>query len=471
MAEAAIGPETPALLRGVRRVHFVGIGGAGMCGLAEILLRQGYVVGGSDLVASAATARLAGLGAAVRRGHAAAATAGADLVVASSAIDADNPELRAARSRGVPTVARGALLAALMRGRYGVAVAGSHGKTTTASLVAGALTAAGLDPTVSIGATLQATGGNGRLGQGRHLVAEADESDASFLQLCPRLAVVTNIDRDHLDAYGQSLPRLEAAFAEFIGRLPADGVAVLCADDAGAARLARHVRGPVVSYGLGADAEVRGCDVALGPEGSRFAVASGDGCERHLLLPLPGLANVRNALAAIAACRALGVPEDAAAAGIEGFAGVQRRFQVAACVFAGKRFTLVDDYGHHPTELAHVIDTVREMWPGRRLVMVFQPHRYTRTRDLLRAFAAELGRVDELVLAEVYAASEAPIAGADSAALAQEVAAGQAASPPLAATPAEALTRLRGVLAEGDVVAVQGAGDIAEVAEALRGGR
>ncbi len=457
------------MLRGVRRVHFVGIGGAGMCALAEILLRQGYAVRGSDRVASAATARLAALGAAVRHGHAPEAIDGADLVVASSAIRTDNAELAAARSRGVPTVARGALLAALMRGREGVAVAGSHGKTTTASLIVAALAAAGSDPTFLIGATLCAAGGNAGLGQGRHLVAEADESDASFLQLGPRLAVVTNIDRDHLDAYGQSYARLQAAFADFVSRLPADGAAVLCADDAGAAGLARHVRGRTLTYGLGADAEVRGSGVALGADGSRFGVADENGRERRIRVPLPGLANVSNALAALAACRALGVPEDAAAAGIEGFAGVQRRFQVAACAAGGKRFTLVDDYGHHPTELAHVIDTVREVWPGRRLVMVFQPHRYTRTRDLMPAFAAELRRVDELVLAEVYAASEAPIAGADGAALATAVAA-CGSRPHLAATPAEALERLRAVLADGDVVAVQGAGDVADVAAALRRG-
>ena len=460
------------LMRGVSAVHFVGIGGAGMCALAEILLRQGFAVGGSDLVASAATRRLTRLGAAVRPGHAAEAVGDADLVVASSAIDAGNVELAAARARRVPVVARGELLAALMHGRHGVAVAGSHGKTTTAGLVAAALTAAGLDPTFLIGGTVHAVGGNARLGKGRHLVAEADESDASFLRLRPRLAVVTNIDRDHLDAYDGNLARLEAAFVEFLGNLPEDGVAVLCADDPGAAALAGHARCRVVTYGLCAEAEVRGFGVALGAGGSRFGFAGEGGSDLRLLLPLPGLANVRNALAAIAACRALGVPEDAAAAGIESFAGVQRRFQVTAGAAGGKSFTLVDDYGHHPTELAHVIDTVREVWPGRRLVMVYQPHRYTRTRDLLAAFAAQLGRVDELVLAEVYAASEAHIAGADGAALVRAVAAAHPGSPPrFAATPAEALARLRTVLVDGDVVVVQGAGDIAEVAEALRSGQ
>ena len=465
MADAV---ATPALLRGVRRIHFVGIGGAGMCGLAEVLLAQGLRVSGSDLAASAATRRLAGLGAEVHVGHAAGNVAGAQLVVASSAIDAANAELAAAAARDIRVVARGALLAALMEPRIGIAVAGSHGKTTTAALIGAVLAAAGWEPTLLLGGTPHALGGNGRLGAGRHLVAEADESDASFLQLRPQLAVVTNLDRDHLDTYGQRFETMRAAFAKFLERLPADGVAVLCADDAAANALPRPPGVRVINYGLDPAADVRPRDGLGGPRNAGFVVESlGD---RPLALPLPGIANVRNALAAIAACQALGVPAAAIIKGLEGFAGVQRRFQLTECQADGKRFTLVDDYGHHPTELAHIIDTVREQWPTRRLLMAFQPHRYTRTRDLLAAFAATLAQVDRLVLAEVYAASEAPIAGADGVALLRAV---QAANPPhppaFAATPAAALTQLRALIEDGDVVAVQGAGDIASVAEALRG--
>ena len=467
MADAV---ATPALLRGVGRVHFVGIGGAGMCGLAEVLLADGLHVSGSDLAASAATRRLAELGAEVHMGHAAANVAGAQLVVASSAIDAANAELAAAAAHGIRVVARGALLAALMEPRIGIAVAGSHGKTTTAALIGAVLSAAGWDPTLLLGGTPHALGGNGRLGAGRHLVAEADESDASFLQLRPQLAVVTNLDRDHLDTYGQRFEAMQRAFAEFLERLPAGGVAVLCADDAAASALPRPPGVRVVTYGLDPTADIR---PRGGIGGERGAIFSVDGFgDRCLKLPLPGTANVRNALAAIAACQALDAPPAAIAEGIEGFAGVQRRFQLAECHVDGKRFTLVDDYGHHPTELAHVVDTVRERWPGRRLLMAFQPHRYTRTRDLLGAFAGALAQVDRLVLAEVYAASEVPIAGADGAALLRAV---QSVNPPhppeFAATPAAALMHLRALIEDGDVVAVQGAGDIASVAEALRSAR
>ena len=459
----------PALLRGVQRVHFVGIGGAGMCGLAEVLLAEGLQVSGSDLVGSAVTQRLAGLGAKVHVGHAAANVAGAQLVVASSAIDADNVELAAAHAGDIRSVARGALLAALMEPRTGIAVAGSHGKTTTAALVGAVLAAAGWDPTLLLGGTPQALGGNGKLGTGRHLVAEADESDASFLALRPQLAVITNIDRDHLDTYGQRFETMQAAFAEFLGHLPTDGAVVLCADDAAAGALRPPPGVGVITYGVDAAADVQARCVAASGGGCSFAI---DGFGERLKLPLPGIANARNALAAVAVGQALGVPAAAIAEGIGNFAGVQRRFQLAECRTGGKCFTLVDDYGHHPTELAHVIDTVRRQWPDRRLLMAFQPHRYTRTRDLLGAFAAALAPVDRLVLAEVYAASEAPIAGADGNALLRAVAAADPAHPPaFAPTPTAALAQVKALIEDGDVVAVQGAGDIATVAEALRGER
>lgn len=458
----------PAMLRGVQRVHFVGIGGAGMCGLAEVLLAAGFRVSGSDLAASAATQRLASLGAKVHAGHATANVAGAQLMVASSAIDAANVELAAAHAGDIRVVARGALLAALMEPRIGIAVAGSHGKTTTAALIGALLATAGWDPTLLVGGTPQALGGNGKLGAGRHLVAEADESDASFLELRPQLAVITNIDRDHLDTYGQRLETMQAAFAEFLGHLPTEGSAVLCADDAAASAL-RPPGVRVITYGVGAAADVQARCVTASGGGCSFAI---DGFGERLKLPLPGIANVRNALAAIAVGQALGVPAADIAKGIENFAGVLRRFQQTECRADGKRFTLVDDYGHHPTELAHVIDTVRRQWPDRRLLMAFQPHRYTRTRDLLGAFATALAPVDRLVLAEVYAASEAPIAGADGTALLRAVEAANPAHPPaFAPTPAAALAQVKALIEDGDVVAVQGAGDIASVAEALRGER
>ena len=460
----------PAMLRGVQQIHFVGIGGAGMCGLAEVLLAEGFRVSGSDLAASAVTQRLAGLGVKVHVGHAAANVAGAQLVVASSAIDAANVELAAAHASDIRSVARGALLAALMEPRTGIAVAGSHGKTTTAALIGAVLAAAGWDPTLLLGGTPNALGGNGKLGAGRHLVAEADESDASFLELRPQLAVITNIDRDHLDTYGQRFETMQAAFAEFLGHLPTDGAAVVCADDAAASGVRPPPGVRVITYGVGAAADVQARCVAASGGGCSFAV-DGFG-ERRLALPLPGVANVRNALAAVAVGQALGVPAAAIAEGIGNFAGVQRRFQLAECRIDGKRFTLVDDYGHHPTELAHVIDTVRRTWPTRRLLMAFQPHRYTRTRDLLGAFATALAPVDRLVLAEVYAASEAPIAGADGMALLRAVEAANPSQPPaFAATPTAALAQVKTLIEDGDVVAVQGAGDIASVAEALRGER
>ena len=452
------------------RVHFVGVGGAGMCALAEVLLADGHAVSGSDLVASAATRRLAKLGAEVRLRHADAAVENADAVVVSTAIGDANPELRRARQLRLPVLARGELLARLMRSGRGIAVAGSHGKTTTAALIASVLRAGGLDPSFAIGGAVNATGGNGHRGAGRRFVVEADESDASFLRLCPDIAVVTNVDHDHLDTYGQDFHRLRGAFGKFLGALAADGAAVLCADDAQAALLAHGVGGRVLTYGFAPNADVRAVraprDVraaraprkaASGPE---MSIARPDASTLAVVPPLPGCHNARNVLAAVAVATLEGVADDAITQGIENFAGVRRRFEIAERTLAGKRYTLVDDYGHHPTEIAGVIGTVRRRWRGRRVVMVYQPHRYTRLRDLCDDFARELAAVDALLLVDVYAAGEAAIAGVDSELLGRAIARRGAPAPPICATPEAACDRLARILRDGDVIVAQGAGDI-----------
>ena len=457
-------------LRQARRIHCIGIGGAGMCGIAEVLAREGHAVSGSDVSRSAATDRLARLGLAVRIGHRADAVADADLVVATSAVGPDNVEWARARQLGIPVLPRGAMLAELMRSRRGVAVAGSHGKTTTASMLASIFDAAGLDPTFVIGGVVTEDGGNSHHGSGPHLIAEADESDASFLHLSPATAVVTNIDRDHLGAYGQDFERLKGAFAEFAERVAPDGALAVCADDAGAAELARTSTRRTLTYGFAPDADCR-ADAVTAPAPNRlsFRVRRNEGEDLDVEIPMLGCCNAQNALGAIAAASLEGVADDAIVRGLQAFGGVRRRFEVAECALEGKRFVLVDDYGHHPTELRRVIDSIRSAWPARRLVMAYQPHRYTRTRDLLDDFAAVLAGVDDLVLLEVYAASEAPIAGADGRALAQGVERVAGKAPTFAATPEDAVAHLRRTIVDGDVVAIQGAGDVERAAVALRG--
>ena len=459
------------LLGGVRRVHCIGIGGAGMCGIAELLLRSGRVVSGSDSVRSDAVDRLEGLGASVRIGHDASAVAGADLVMATSAVNADNVEWREAERLGIPVVGRGLMLATLMRSKRGIAVAGSHGKTTTASMVVSIFEAAGWDPTFAIGGVVTEDGGNARHGAGRHLIAEADESDASFLHLAPAVAVVTNIDHDHLDAYGQDFGRLERAFAAFAERLPDDGALVVCADDPAARVLGQQFQRNAFSYGFAPTADCRADEVDVPAPGRvAFRVRRPDGSDLRVELPMPGCCNVQNALGAIAVATQEGVPDDAIVRGLRAFRGVRRRFEIDKCAHADKRFLLIDDYGHHPTELRRVIDTLRRTWPRRRLVMAFQPHRYTRTRDLLDDFAEVLAEVDQLVIVDVYAASETPIVGADGHALAERIGERAGTEPRFAATPEEALQRLRAMIADGDVVAIQGAGDVERAATALRAG-
>ena len=465
----------PALaMDSIRRIHFVGIGGAGMCGIAEILLAEGYGVSGTDLVRSAVTERLAKLGAAVRIGHDAEALADAQAVVVSSAVAASNVEVARARSLGLPVLPRAVMLAELMRHRRGIAIAGSHGKTTTAAMLASIFDAAGLDPTVVIGGTIgagSAGGGNARLGAGSHIIVEADESDASFLHLPPRLAAITNIDADHLGTYDHDIQRLEQAFVDFAHRLPSSGTLVIGADDARLVELARRVERRTMRYGFAADADCRASTLCSdGATAWAFEVLRADAGALPVRVPLPGCHNVQNALAAIAVATAEGVDDDAIVQGLADFRGVARRFETAECVAGDRRFTLLDDYGHHPTEIGCIVDAVGRVWPRRRLVMVFQPHRFTRTRDLFDDFAAVLARPQRLILAEVYAASEAPIGGADGRSLAEHIHRQGASAPLYAATPSEALELLLPIIEDDDVVAVQGAGDIDAVAAALRAG-
>ena len=443
-----------------------------MCGLAEVLAGEGHAVSGSDSFRSAATERLARLGVPVRIGHDADAVTDAELVVATSAVGPDNVEWARARQLDIPVVPRGLMLAELMRSRRGIAVAGSHGKTTTASMVASIFDAAGLDPTFVIGGVVTEDGGNSRRGAGPHLIAEADESDASFLHLTPATAVVTNVDRDHLDTYDQNFERLKGAFAEFAERVMPDGALVACADDAGTAELARASSRRTMLYGFSPRAHCRAeALTAPAPDRSAFHVRRSDGEDLAVEIPMLGCCNVQNALGAIAVASVEGVADEAIVRGLASFRGVRRRFELAECALDGKRFTLVDDYGHHPTELRRVIDALRRAWPTRRLLMAYQPHRYTRTRDLLDDFAEVLASVDALVLLEVYAASEAPIAGADGRALARRVEEITGQRPLFAATPEEAVAHLRRIVADGDVVAIQGAGDVERAAVALRTSR
>ena len=453
----------------VRHIHLVGIGGSGMSGIAEVLLNQGYRVSGSDLGISTAAQRLQTLGAQVQRGHAAGNIDGADVVVVSTAVPPDNVEITAARARGVPVVPRATMLAELMRLKDGIAIAGTHGKTTTTSLVAHLLAQGGLDPTFIIGGRVNALGSGARVGAGRYLVVEADESDASFLHLNPILAVVTNIDQDHMDTYGGDPVRLRQAFVEFLQRLPFYGLAVLCQDDAGLLALRPQIGRPVVTYGLTPDADLHADEVTQDGLRMRFTVRAAGRSPLAVTLNLPGLHNVQNALAAIAIAREVGVEDTAIAQGLASFEGIGRRLQhLADGALHGKRITLIDDYGHHPRELQATLDAVRGAYPGRRLLAVFQPHRYSRTRDLLDDFAAVLSAAaDVLLLCEVYAAGEAPIAGADGRALARAIRSRGRIEPVFVQHLADLPDSLAAVAQEGDVVVTLGAGSIGQAAAAL----
>jgi UDP-N-acetylmuramate--alanine ligase len=461
----------------VKHVHFVGIGGAGMSGIAEVLLNLGYEVSGSDLADSNVTRHLGQLGAKVVRGHAAAHVAGADAVVVSTAVKEDNPEVHAARAAKVPVVPRALMLAELMRLKQGIAVAGTHGKTTTTSLVASVLAEGGLDPTFVIGGRVEAYGSHARLGTGEFIVVEADESDASFLYLQPTLAAVTNIDADHMETYEHSLDKLKQAFIDFVQRLPFYGVAVLCIDDANIRDIIPRVTKRVMTYGLSEDAQIRASNVEAHGGQMWFDVHctenGGPALQMKVQLNIPGEHNVRNALAAIAIGLEVGVQPDRIAAALAGFKGVGRRFQRYGETRAsdGGTFTVVDDYGHHPAEMAATLAAARGAFPGRRLVLAFQPHRYTRTRDCFEDFVKVLSTADALVLANVYPAGEAPIVAADGRALARAVRVHGKVEPIFVETVAEMPEAVRGVTRDGDVVLVMGAGSIGGVAgQLVKGG-
>jgi len=464
----------------IRRIHFIGVGGAGMSGIAEVLANQGYDVSGSDMKRSQVTDRLQTKGVSVKFAHSAQNITDADVVVVSSAIAEDNPELVEAHARRLPVVPRAEMLGELMRYRHGIAVAGTHGKTTTTSLTTAIFRAAELNPTFVIGGLLNATGSNAELGDSRFMIAEADESDASFLHLQPMVAVVTNIDQDHMATYGNDYERLKTTFVEFVHRLPFYGTAVLCTDDADVREILPRLSRPNVTYGIegGGNPErpdfyasnIHVDNAAEGHSWTFRVTRPAPHSELSVQLSVPGRHNVLNALAAIAVATLEGVRDEAILAGLRNFTGVGRRFQVVDNARIGEaQVTLVDDYGHHPTEVASVIATARQVWPGRRLVMTYQPHRYTRTRDLYDDFVRVLSEVDVLVMLEVYSAGEERISGADGKALCQGVRSRGAVNPQFAQSPEEALQMLPSIVQSGDVVLVQGAGNVNQISQQLAG--
>ena len=457
-------------MRRINRVHFVGIGGSGMSGIAEVMLSLGYKVQGSDLRANSQVERLRGLGATIFIGHARANIENADAVVVSSAVDERNPEVAAAREQLMPVVRRAEMLAELMRFRYSIAVAGTHGKTTTTSLVASVLAEGGLDPTFVIGGRLKSADSNARLGQGEYLVAEADESDASFVHLKPMLAIVTNIDADHMGTYEGDIDRLRQGFVEFLHNLPFYGLAVVCTDDPGVNAILADVGRSVLTYGIDSEANIRASDIRFEGGRTRFTVErAGIAGKLDICLQLPGLHNVRNALAAIAIAGELQIADEAVVTALEKFEGIDRRFQSYGEIRtrAGKVMH-VDDYGHHPTEIAATVAAARAGWPGKRIVLAFQPHRYTRTRDLLDDFATVLAQVDVPVILEVYAAGETPIAGADGRAIARAVRSRGSVEPVFVESLNDLPHVLLGLLADGDLLLTMGAGDIGAFAARLK---
>ena len=455
----------------MRKLHFVGIGGAGMNGIAQVMLNLGYQISGSDIKANPATDRLAEQGVTIYIGHATENVSGVDAVVISSAVKADNPEVMAARDQRIPVVPRAEMLAEIMRFRYGVAVAGTHGKTTTTSLVASLLIEGDLDPTYVIGGKLNSAGNYAHLGEGEVLVAEADESDASFLYLQPMISIVTNIDEDHMTTYGGEFERLRAAFLEFLHHIPFYGLAVLCIDDDNVRNLLPEVTRRIRTYGLSDDADVRASDVKQVATVTSFDVVI-DGQKAFAVdLAMPGLHNVRNALAAISVALELGVSVNKIQAALNKFAGIGRRFQVQGqCQTDKGEVMLVDDYGHHPSEIAATIAAVRAGWPERRLVLAFQPHRYSRTHDAFDDFVSVLSEVDVLVLSEVYAAGEAPINGADGRALTRAIRARAKVDPVFVENIDELPDALLDVVEANDIVVTMGAGDIGRIASELASG-
>jgi len=468
-------------MRRIHHVHFVGIGGSGMSGIAEVMASLGYAVQGSDIKPNKQTRRLESQGAKVFIGHAAENIRDADAVVVSSAVDETNPEVAAAREQLMPVVSRAEMLAELMRFRYSIAVAGTHGKTTTTSLVASILAEGGLDPTFVIGGRLKSADANARLGQGDYLVAEADESDASFVHLKPMLAIVTNIDADHMSTYDGDIEKLKSGFIEFLHNLPFYGLAVVCTDDPGVNEVLGDIGRSITTYGTNEDADIRAVNIEFDKNTTEFDVLrsskveqnSGDTFENvspplHVSLRLPGEHNVRNALAAIAVADELQIGDEAVAAALEKFEGIDRRFQNLGDVrTANGTVTIVDDYGHHPTEIAATLSAAKSGYPDRRVVLVFQPHRYTRTRDLMDDFANVLSGADALVLLDVYAAGEEPIAGADGRSMARAVRTRGAVEPVFVENLEDLAGVLEDVLVDGDLVLAMGAGDISAYVQSL----
>jgi len=456
-------------MRRIKRIHFVGIGGVGMCGIAEVLCNQGYLISGSDIKTSAATKRLTSLGATVFLAHTAENVANVDVVVTSTAIDEGNPEIIAARAAQIPIVRRAEMLAELMRYRHAVAVAGTHGKTTTTSLLASVFAQGELDPTFVIGGRLNSAGTNARLGASRYLIAEADESDASFLHLQPMVAIVTNIDADHMDTYGGDFNVLKQTFVEFLHNLPFYGLAVLCTDDPVVREIRERINRPVITYGLEEGADYRAVDISQNGMQTHFKVIRP---EQHrdlqVTVNMPGDHNVLNALATIAVATDEGIDDAAITSALKAFSGVDRRFQVLGDLpVAGGSVMLVDDYGHHPREIQVTIQAVRKGWPERRIVMINQPHRYTRTRDLYEDYVQVLSEVDSLLLLEVYGAGEEPITSADSRSLCRSIRQRGQLEPVFVDSIQEVPTLLQNMLRPGDILLTQGAGDITALAHNL----
>lgn len=465
-------PNIPAAnqaLGDIDKIHFVGIGGTGMSGIAEVLSNLGYTVSGSDIKASAVTDRLQNLGVKVYLEHKAENVADVDVVVTSTAVDKTNPEVVRAYENRIPVIPRAEMLAELMRFRFGIAVAGTHGKTTTTSLTTMMLAEGGLDPTFVIGGRLNSAGANAKLGLGKYLVAEADESDASFLFLQPMMAIVTNIDQDHMETYGGSYSKLKDTFLKFLHQLPFYGLAVMCVDDPGVCDVLPNISKPVKTYGVSSYADVRAVDIKQDGLRTHFTVLRwGNLPPLQVTLNLPGWHNMLNALAATTIATALGVDDAAIVKSLAEFKGVGRRFQINGDVdFAGGKLTLVDDYGHHPRELAATLEALRQAWPSRRKVVVFQPHRYTRTRDLFEDFVEVLSGVDVLILLDVYSAGETPITGADGKALSRSIRVRGQVDPVFVQNREDLATILAGIVEKDDVILTMGAGNVGQIAAEL----
>ena len=461
--------DEPSMGR-IRCIHFVGIGGVGMGGIAEVMLNLGYDISGSDLNENAVTQRLSKLGANIYFGHAAENLRDCDVVVVSTAVKEDNPEVIAAHKQRIPVVPRAEMLAELMRFRYGIAVAGTHGKTTTTSLVASVLAEGGFDPTFVIGGRLNSAGTNARLGESHYLVAEADESDASFMHLQPMMAVVTNIDADHMETYGGDFENLRQTFIEFLHHLPFYGLAILCIDDDEVRNVIPQINRPMITYGFSEDADIRATNLKQEGNKTFFSVAKkGNESWLEITLNMPGEHNVLNALAAIAIANEIGVDADAIQKALLNFEGIGRRFQINGEYKVGKAKVMhIDDYGHHPREVEATIQAIRSGWPDRRLVVAFQPHRYSRTRDLFEDFTAVLSTVDALVLLEIFAAGETVIAGADGRSLARAIRARGQVEPVFVENIEDLATTLKGVLKDGDILLTLGAGSIGAAAHKLK---